>query len=134
MFRPETKILLVDDMPSMRKMVRKAMASMGFTNMEEAENGADAWEKIHAANPPFELVISDWTMPQSSGIDLLKRVRRDGRFAKLPFVMLTAEAEAALVKEALMAGASNYIVKPFTAEIIKQKLEQTYARLAPKAS
>ncbi len=130
MFKIESHILIVEDMPSMRKLVRKALTAMGYTSIVEAGNGAEAWEQVQAAKPPFDLIISDWTMPQSTGLDLLKRVRHDSRFVKTPFVMLTAEAEAAQVKEALMAGASNYVVKPFNLEILKQKLEQTYAKIA----
>ena len=130
MFDPKTRILVVDDMMTMRKIVIKNLKELGFTDMQEAADGNQAWAALTAANPPIQLVISDWNMPNCSGLELLKKVRTTAIYAKLPFVLLTAEAEAHQVKEALTAGVSNYIIKPFTAEVLKVKLEQTYKKVS----
>jgi two-component system chemotaxis response regulator CheY len=130
MFGPETKVLVVDDMSTMRKIVSKALQGFGMKNIKEASDGVDAWAKMEAEQPPFELIISDWNMPNMTGIDLLKKVRADARFAKIPFILLTAESEASQVKEAVVAGVTNYIVKPFTPETLKAKLEATYQKVS----
>lgn len=129
MFAPETRILVIDDMTTMRKVVGKTLKDLGFKDIQEAADGNLGWQVLTASNPPIQLVISDWNMPNCSGLELLKKVRSDANFSKLPFVLLTAEAEAHQVKEALIAGVSNYIIKPFTADTIKQKLEQTYNKV-----
>lgn len=130
MFDPKTKILVVDDMLTMRKLVSKFCRDIGFSDITEATNGADAWTAIGAANPPFGLVISDWNMPNGTGLDLLKRVRGDARFAKLPFVMVTAEAEKHQIMEAIQSGVSNYVIKPFTIDSLKEKLEGAHKKHA----
>ena len=130
MFDPSTKILIVDDMMTMRKLVAKACREIGFSDFTEAADGALAWEKITNQNPPFGLIISDWNMPNSTGLDLLKRVRSDSRMGKTPFVLVTAEAEQHQILEAARAGVSNYVTKPFTAEILKMKLEQVHKKMA----
>lgn len=129
MFDVKTKILVIDDMMTMRKIVIKNLKELGFSDISEAADGALGWKALEEANPPVQLVISDWNMPNCSGLELLKKVRGDARFAKLPFVMLTAEAEAAQVKEAVVAGATNYILKPFTADTLKLKLEQSHKKV-----
>lgn len=129
MFDANTKILIVDDMSTMRRLVKKACIGLGFSNIEEAEDGQKAWEKFQAAGD-FQLVISDWNMPNCTGLEFLKKVRADSKFKKTPFVLLTAEAEASQIAEAIALGVSNYIVKPFTPDTLKQKLEQTYKRLS----
>lgn len=130
MFDLKTKVLVIDDMLTMRKIVMKNLKEMGFTNLVEAADGNLGWTAIETANPPVELVISDWNMPNCTGLALLKKVRADARFAKLPFIMLTAEAEAAQVKDALVSGATNYILKPFAADVLKQKLEQAWKKVS----
>ncbi len=127
MFDANTKILIVDDMMTMRKLVKKACTGLGFSNLEEADDGQKAYEKLLAAGD-FQLIISDWNMPNCTGLDFLKRVRADSKFKNLPFILLTAEAEAAQIAQAVALGVSNYIVKPFTADILKQKLEQSYKK------
>ncbi len=127
MFDPNTKILIVDDMSTMRRLVKKACASLGFTQIEEAEDGQKAWERVQAAGD-FQLIISDWNMPNCTGLEFLKKVRTDSKFKSMPFVLLTAEAEASQIAEAISLGVSNYIVKPFTVNTLKQKLEQTYKK------
>ncbi len=124
MFDFKTRILVVDDMSTMRKLVIKALKEIGFTDIVEATDGALGWEALSSAGGQIGLVVSDWNMPNCSGLDFLKRVRSDGRFKSLPFVLLTAESDKAQVVEALTAGVSSYIIKPFTAEMLIQKLEQ----------
>ncbi|HEY8278445.1 MAG TPA: response regulator [Bdellovibrionota bacterium] len=123
MFSLNTKVLVVDDMLTMRKIVIKHLKDLGFTDIVEAVDGKQAYSVLEAASPPVQLVVSDWNMPNCTGIELLKKVRHDARFAKLPFVMLTAEAEAHQVKEALEARVTGYVLKPFTKETLQQKLE-----------
>jgi len=130
MFDSKTKVLIVDDMMTMRKIVAKACKDLGFSDLVEAADGQKAWEALGSAEPPIGLVISDWNMPNCTGLDLLKRVRSDSRFQKLPFVLLTAESEGHQVAEAVKSGVDNYIVKPFTADVLQKKLEETHKRTA----
>lgn len=124
MFDLNTRVLVVDDMMTMRKLVQKALKDMGFTNFLEAADGAKAWEAFSTASPPIGLIISDWNMPNCSGLDFLKRVRSDSRFNKTPFFLVTAESEMSQVVDALKAGVSGYIVKPFDMNTLKAKLEE----------
>ena len=129
MFDLKTRILVIDDMMTMRKIVNKNLKELGFTDLQEAADGNLAWTALTAANPPIQLIISDWNMPNCSGLELLKKVRADAKYAKVPFIMLTAEAEATQVKEAVISGVTNYIIKPFTADALKQKLEQAHKKV-----
>lgn len=133
MFNLDIKIIILDDMSTIRKIVKKTLKEMGFNNITEAVDGNDAWTHLNAAVTPFDLIISDWNMPNCTGIELLKRVRADQRYAKTPFILLTAEVEAHQVSEALKEGVSNYIVKPFAAETLKQKIEQTHKKVTSAA-
>lgn len=128
MFDPNTPVLVVDDMKTMRKLVIRACTQLGFTNFTEAGDGAEAWGLLSSSGSKIGLVISDWNMPNATGLDLLKRVRSDQRTSGLPFLLLTAESEASQVQTALLAGVDSYIVKPFTAEAIETKLKQVYAK------
>ncbi|HAG92091.1 MAG TPA: hypothetical protein DCL41_09475 [Bdellovibrionales bacterium] len=128
MFDPSTHVLVVDDMKTMRKLVIRACTQLGFTNFTEAGDGAEAWGVLSSSDSKIGLVISDWNMPNSTGLDLLKRVRSDQRTGKLPFILLTAESEASQVQAAVAAGVDSYLVKPFTAEAIEAKLKQVYAK------
>ena len=130
MFDPKTRILVLDDMMTMRKIVSKNLRELGFSDIQEGADGNIGWDLIQKSVPAIQLVISDWNMPNCTGLEFLKRMRADARFAKVPFVMLTAEAEAHQVKEALIAGVTNYVIKPFTAEILKTKLEMTHKKVA----
>ncbi len=132
MFDPTTRVLVIDDMLTMRKLVSKVCKELGFTDITEAADGAKGWEAVNSASPPFGLIISDWNMPNSTGIDLLKRIRSDSRFANLPFVLVTAEAEQHQVVEAVKAGVSAYVVKPFNAEALKAKLEAVHQKMVGK--
>lgn len=129
MFDPKTKVLIADDMMTMRKIVRKSLTALGFAVIEEAEDGQKAWAKLNEVTD-VGLIISDWNMPNCTGLELLKRVRSDSRFKGVPFVLLTAEGEASQVSEALAAGVDNYILKPFTQDSLTQKLEQTHKKRA----
>lgn len=130
MFPANTKILIIDDMLTMRKIVRKCLIELGFQDVTEADDGATGWpllEKAAAEGAPFQLVISDWNMPKLQGIDLLKQVRANPQLKKTPFILLTAESEKTQVVQALQAGVSNYIVKPFTPQVLSEKLKQAWA-------
>lgn len=127
MFDPTTRILVVDDMMTMRKLVTKVCKELGFSDLTEAPDGIKAWELITAGS--FGLIISDWNMPNCTGLDLLKRVRSDSRYKGIPFLMVTAEAEKHQIVEAVQAGVSSYIVKPFTGDTLKQRLEEIHKKL-----
>jgi two-component system chemotaxis response regulator CheY len=132
MFDLKTRVLVVDDMMTMRKLVAKACKEIGFTDITEASDGAQAWTLIGEANPAFGLIISDWNMPNTSGMDLLKRIRSDSRFGKTPFILVTAEAEQHQILEAAKAGVSQYLVKPFTSESLREKIESVHKKLSGK--
>src|SRR4051794_19049436 len=134
MFDFKTKILVVDDMLTMRKIVAKTCKTIGFTDLVEAADGQVAWQILSNPESGIGLVISDWNMPNCTGLELLKRVRADSRLKNLPFVLLTAESEAAQVEEALKAGVDNYIVKPFSGEGLQKKLEDTHKRTLARAA
>jgi two-component system chemotaxis response regulator CheY len=119
-------VLVVDDFLTMRRILKNILKQVGFSKMEEAEDGAQALDMIKNADPPFDLIIADWNMPKMTGIELLKAIRADPELKHLPVIMVTAEAQKSRVLEAVQAGVSNYIVKPFTAETVKGKLEQVF--------
>lgn len=121
------KILVVDDFSTMRRIVKNILKQLGYENIEEAEDGAQAYNKLKSGN--FGFVVSDWNMPNMDGLELLKRVRSDPELKGLPFLMVTAEAEKDKVIEAIKAGVSNYIVKPFTAEVLKEKMDRIFEKL-----
>lgn len=123
MFDLGIKVLIVDDMKTMRKLVIRSCQEIGFKNFVEAQDGQEAWAILNSPENQVQLVISDWNMPNCTGLDLLKRVRADGRLKELPFILLTAESEAAQVATAIQAGVDNYLVKPFQTASLKQKLE-----------
>ena len=118
------KILIVDDMSTMRRIVKNALKQIGFSNMEEAEDGTSALAKLRAE--AFNFVISDWNMPNMTGLDLLKTIRGDAALKGIPVLMVTAEAKQENIVEAVQAGVSNYIVKPFTAETLKEKIDKIF--------
>lgn len=128
MFDPSTKILVVDDATTMRKMIIKMLKDMGFTDIAEAQDGTAGWESISNAKPGFGLVVSDWNMPKCTGIDLLRRVRADSRTKQLPFLMVTAEAEVPQVSEAIKAGVDGYIVKPFVKDTLQVKIGEVHKK------
>ena len=125
------KILVVDDFASMRQVVKKTLIAMGFSNIHEAAGGADAVRKIEEGEP-FGLIISDWNMPNMTGLDLLNFVRSNQHMVKVPFLMITAEGNPENIVQAAKAGVSQYIVKPFTAEALQQKLEGVFSKQSGK--
>ena len=122
------KILIVDDFATMRKVIRNLLKQGGFENVVEAEDGAAALKILKSQQVDF--IISDWNMPNMSGLELLKAVRADDDLKALPFLMVTAEALKDNVVAAVKAGVSNYIVKPFTAEVLNEKIEKIVKSLA----
>jgi two-component system chemotaxis response regulator CheY len=124
--RPDMKILIVDDFPTMRRFVKTLMRQNGYTNFVEAENGAQGLKALEA-NPDIEFIVSDWNMPQMSGLEFLKAVRSDQKFSQLPFLMVTAETEKDQIIEAVRNGVSSYIVKPFTGATLQEKLTKIFS-------
>ena len=118
------RILVVDDFATMRRIIRKMLTDIGLTNIVDADDGTRAWDILE--RDQIEFVISDWTMPTMSGIELLKKVRADERFKNLPFLMVTAEANKEYVIEACKHGVSNYVVKPFTEQVLLQKIAKIF--------
>ncbi len=121
------KFLVVDDFSTMRRIVRNLLKELGFTNVIEAEDGVDALSKLRAGD--IEFVVSDWNMPNMTGIDLLRAIRKDPSLRHLPVLMVTAEAKKENIIEAAQAGASGYIVKPFTAATMDEKLKKIFQNM-----
>ena len=122
------RFLVVDDFSTMRRIIRNLLKEMGFTNVDEAEDGTAALHKLKTQ--AYEFVISDWNMPNMTGIELLRAVRADPQIKHLPFLMITAEAKRENIIEAATAGANGYIVKPFTAAVLEEKLAKIFQNLA----
>ena len=118
------KILTVDDFSTMRRIIRNMLRQLGYTNIVEAEDGAEALSLLQREKVDF--VISDWNMPNMSGLDLLKAIRADEHLKPTPFLLVTAEALKENVVEAVKAGVNNYVVKPFTAETLKGKIDAIF--------
>jgi two-component system chemotaxis response regulator CheY len=118
------RILVVDDFSTMRRIVKNILKQLGFTNVVDADDGSSAWEVLN--KDKIDFVISDWNMPTMSGLELLKKIRSSEEFSDLPFLMVTAEAQQENIIEAVQAGVSNYIVKPFTADAIEQKIDKIF--------
>lgn len=122
-------VLVVDDHALTRNMVKAILKGVGFENVIQAENGAVAMQRI--SNEHIDLVICDWNMPNFDGLDLLRAVRSEERFKNLPFLMLTAEAYRENVVEAVKAGVSDYMIKPFTAELLSAKVASVLLKQKP---
>ncbi|RPI75049.1 MAG: response regulator [Desulfobacteraceae bacterium] len=118
------KVLIVDDFATMRRIVKGVLKQLGFNNIIEAEDGNAALEELR--KDKFGLIVSDWNMPNMSGLDLLKAVRGDANLKGIPFLMVTAEGQKENVVEAVKSGVSNYIVKPFTPETFNEKLQKVF--------
>ncbi|HHJ63802.1 MAG TPA: response regulator [Aquifex aeolicus] len=118
------RILVVDDMSTMRRIIKTILNQLGYSNIEEAENGKQALAKLKKEK--FDFVITDWNMPEMDGLTLVKEIRSDEELKALPVLMVTAEAKKENVMEALKAGVNNYIVKPFTPEVLKEKMEKIF--------
>ncbi|HEY6896222.1 MAG TPA: chemotaxis response regulator CheY [Rhodocyclaceae bacterium] len=121
------KFLVVDDFSTMRRIVRNLLKELGFTNVEEAEDGAIALQKLKAGS--FDFVVSDWNMPNMDGLTLLQTVRADPELKHLPVLMITAEAKKENIIAAAQAGASGYIVKPFTAATLNEKMIKIFEKM-----
>lgn len=120
----DMKILVVDDFATMRRIIRNILRQLGYTNIDEADDGDVAWNLLKAQQ--FDFVVSDWNMPKMSGLELLKAVRSDDQLNDMPFLMVTAEAQKENVIEAVKAKVSNYIIKPFTAETLSEKIDKIF--------
>ena len=123
-YNPNMRVLVVDDFSTMRRIVRNILRQLGFQNVVEADDGTSAWEVLNREKNDF--IVSDWNMPQMTGIDLLRKVRSSEQFANIPFLMVTAEAQQENIIEAVQAKVSNYIVKPFTADTMKLKIDKIF--------
>ena len=121
---PNMKILVVDDMSTMRRIVKNILKQLGFNNLEEAENGQEALTKLKADTYGF--VVSDWNMPVMMGIDMLRAIRADESLKKIAVVRVKAEDQKENLMEAVQAGVSNYVVKPFTAETMQEKINKIF--------
>ena len=121
------KILIVDDSSTMRRIITNVILQLGYKKEEvrEAENGQTAWEILN--NEEFDVILTDWNMPVMSGLDLVKLIRNEDKFSSLPIIMITTEGGKAEVVTALKAGVNNYIVKPFTADLLKDKLNAVFS-------
>ena len=134
MFDLKTKVLVVDDMLTMRKIVTKVLRELGFSDISEACDGKEAWEKAKSAEVPFGLIISDWNMPNMTGLEFLKQIRADQKLGKTPFLLVTAEAEMHQVAEAVKSGVDQYVVKPFSQDNLKSKLEMAHKKCLARLS
>ena len=121
------KILVVDDFSTMRRIVKNLLRDLGFNNTQEADDGLTALPMLQ--NGDFDFVVTDWNMPGMQGIDLLKAIRADDKLKHLPVLLVTAEAKKEQIVEAAQAGVNGYIVKPFTAGTLKEKLDKIFERL-----
>jgi two-component system chemotaxis response regulator CheY len=124
MFNPDMDVLIVDDASAMRRIVRGLLKELGFKNMRESENGQLALDELKKRKADF--VISDWNMPVMTGLDLLKAIRADEVLKTTPVLMVTAEAKQENIIAAVQAGVSNYIVKPFNAQTLQEKLNKIF--------
>lgn len=134
MFKTTTRFLIVDDFSTMRKVIKKALFDLGYENVLEAADGVKAYElleKYSQTSEPVEIVMSDWNMPNMMGIDLLKKCRLDSKYKTLPFMLITAESEQTQIIEAVRAGVSDYVIKPFSPSTLKGKLEVVFKKAFP---
>ncbi len=125
-YNKDMRVLVVDDFSTMRRIIKNILRQLGFTNIIEADDGTTAWETLN--KDKIDFIISDWNMPKMAGIELLRKVRSSEEFGALPFLMVTAEAQQENIIEAVQAKVSNYIVKPFTAETLGQKIDKIFEK------
>ena len=126
------KVLVVDDMMSIRNIVKRALLEIGYKDIHDALNGEDALEKLKSGG--FGLVLLDWNMPVMNGIELLRIIRADSALRTLPVLMITAEAKMENIMEAVQAGVSDYVVKPFSAQALQEKLEKIFQKLSKETA
>jgi two-component system chemotaxis response regulator CheY len=122
------KILIVDDFSTMRRIIKNLLRDLGFTNTHEADDGMTGLPMLQSGN--FDFLITDWNMPGMTGIDLLKSLRADAKLKNLPVLMVTAEAKRDQIIEAAQAGVNGYVVKPFTAAVLKEKIDKIFERVS----
>lgn len=122
------KILVVDDFSTMRRIIKNLLKDLGFTNVQEADDGSTALPMLQQGD--FDFVVTDWNMPGMQGIDLLRAIRADDKLKHTPVLMVTAEAKKEQIVAAAQAGVNGYVVKPFTAATLKEKLDKIFERLA----
>lgn len=127
MVQKTMKILVVDDFPTMRRIIKNLLKDLGFENVDEAEDGVMGLEKLRNGN--FDFVVSDWNMPNMDGLAMLQQIRPSETLAKLPVLMVTAEAKKENIIAAAQAGASGYVVKPFTAATLEEKLNKIFEKM-----
>jgi len=123
----DMKILIVDDFSTMRRIIKNLLRDLGYNNTQEADDGNTAFPMLKGGS--FDFLVTDWNMPGMQGIDLLKAVRADADLAKLPVLMVTAEQKREQIVEAAQAGVNGYIVKPFTAQTLKEKIDKIFERI-----
>lgn len=123
----DMKILIVDDFSTMRRIVKNLLRDLGFTNTSEADDGLTALPMLQGGK--YDFLVTDWNMPGMEGIDLLKTVRADPELASLPVLMVTAESKKDQIVEAAQAGVNGYVVKPFTAATLKEKIDKIFERV-----
>ena len=128
---PKLKFLVVDDFSTMRRIVRNLLKELGYTNVDEAEDGAIALQKLTAGQ--FDFVVTDWNMPNMDGLTLLQTIRSSPQLKHLPVLMITAEAKKENIIAAAQAGASGYVVKPFTAATLAEKLQKIFEKMGRPA-
>ncbi len=123
----DMRVLVVDDFSTMRRIIKNLLRDLGFNNTVEADDGSSALALLQEGH--FDFVISDWNMPGMEGIELLEKVRADERLSKLPFLLVTAESKREQIVQAAEAGVNGYIVKPFTAATLQEKIEKIFERI-----
>jgi len=126
----DMKILVVDDFSTMRRVVKSLLIELGFTKIDEADDGVSAWPLVQKEQ--YDLIVSDWNMPEMTGIELLKLVRADANLNTTPFLLITAEAKRSQMLEAAQSGVDEYIVKPFTAATLYEKMHKVFERAAER--
>jgi len=121
------KILIVDDFSTMRRIIKNLLRDLGFNNTQEADDGQTAWPMLQTGN--FDFLVTDWNMPVMTGIELLEKVRADADLKSLPVLLVTAEAKKEQIVQAAQAGVNGYVVKPFTAITLKEKIDKIFERI-----
>lgn len=125
MLLPNNRILIVDDLPAMREILQQFLQILGFKNILEAANGLDAWNILQESQKP-QIIISDWNMPQLSGLELLKKVRSSKEFVNIPFILITSDASVTRKEVAIHSGADDFLSKPINLETLKNTLEKIF--------
>lgn len=133
MIQSNLNVLLVEDAEITRRIIREMLQQCGFAHVDEASNGAEGWKQmLHGLETkhPYQLVVADWSMPQMSGIDLMRKIHAHPTYQKTPFILLTSHNERPKVMEAIRAGVGHYLVKPFSAESLKAKVREALGKKA----